>query len=150
VLLKLCCFFFFFNTRVWTQGFMLARQVLYCLSHSSSPRISFLLFLLLCNSCTSGFIVTFPYMHTMCPGLVHPLHYSPSSPSPSSNDFTRFQCVENTSTIFTLFTIFIYPLPSTSTLSLTWLVLQSCSLSSKYLFIVQWVFALVTCNYIVL
>jgi hypothetical protein len=33
------CLFFFGTTGVWTQGFMLARQVLYCLSHTSSPRL---------------------------------------------------------------------------------------------------------------
>jgi hypothetical protein len=33
-------FFFFDGTRVWTQGFVLAKQMLYCLSHSSSPFFS--------------------------------------------------------------------------------------------------------------
>jgi hypothetical protein len=41
----------------------------------------FLTFLLVYNSCTGGFVVTFPYMSTMYPNLVHPLHYS--SPPPS-------------------------------------------------------------------
>jgi hypothetical protein len=30
-------FFFFYGTGVWTQSFMLAKQALYCLSHTSSP-----------------------------------------------------------------------------------------------------------------
>jgi hypothetical protein len=30
-------FFFFCDTMVWTQGLVFARQVLYCLSHESSP-----------------------------------------------------------------------------------------------------------------
>jgi hypothetical protein len=32
-----CLFFFFDSTGVWTQGFMLAKQVLFCLRHTSSP-----------------------------------------------------------------------------------------------------------------
>jgi hypothetical protein len=31
-------FFFLGRTRVWTQGFELTKQVLYHLSHASSPR----------------------------------------------------------------------------------------------------------------
>jgi hypothetical protein len=34
----------------------------------------FLTFLLVYNSCTGGFVVTFSYMCTMYPSLVHPLH----------------------------------------------------------------------------
>jgi hypothetical protein len=34
-------FFFFFGTTVWTQGFMLARQAFYHLSHSTSPVSTF-------------------------------------------------------------------------------------------------------------
>jgi hypothetical protein len=49
-------------------------------------------FLLMYNSCTGGFIVTFSYMYTMHPSLVHPLHYYPSSLPPSEYDFDRFQC----------------------------------------------------------
>jgi hypothetical protein len=30
--------------------------------------------LLVYASCTGGFIVTFPYLHMLYPGLVHPLH----------------------------------------------------------------------------
>jgi hypothetical protein len=41
----------------------------------------FLTFLLVYNSYTGGFIVTFPYTCTMYPSLVHPFHYSPSSPT---------------------------------------------------------------------
>jgi hypothetical protein len=43
-------------------------------------------------SCTRGFIVTFPYMVTMCLGQVHPCYHCPSSPS-------------------SLLTIFLLPLP---------------------------------------
>jgi hypothetical protein len=39
-------------------------------------------FLLLYSSCTGGFIVTFLYVYTMYPGLVHPLCCLPSSSSP--------------------------------------------------------------------
>jgi hypothetical protein len=35
----LAFFFFFCSTGVWTQGFMLARQLFYCLSHSTSFKI---------------------------------------------------------------------------------------------------------------
>jgi hypothetical protein len=40
-----------------------------------------LTFLFVYDSFTGGFIVTFPYIHILSPGLVHPLHYSPSSPT---------------------------------------------------------------------
>jgi hypothetical protein len=36
-------------------------------------------FLWVYNSCTWDIVMTFPYMHTMYPDLVHPLHYSLSS-----------------------------------------------------------------------
>jgi hypothetical protein len=35
--LPITSFFFFGNTKIWAQGFILARQVLYSLSHASSP-----------------------------------------------------------------------------------------------------------------
>jgi hypothetical protein len=37
------CQFSFFLVDVWTQGLMLARQVLYCLSHASSHTSSILI-----------------------------------------------------------------------------------------------------------
>jgi hypothetical protein len=37
------------------------------------------MFLFIYNICMGGFVVTFPYMHMIYPGLVYPLHYSPSS-----------------------------------------------------------------------
>jgi hypothetical protein len=33
-------------------------------------------------TCTGSFIMTFPYMCTMYPGLFHPLHFSPSPQLP--------------------------------------------------------------------
>jgi hypothetical protein len=32
-------FWFFGGTGVWTQGFWIAKQALYCLSHTSSPKV---------------------------------------------------------------------------------------------------------------
>jgi hypothetical protein len=37
----------------------------------------FLVFLLVYDSCSGSFIVTFPYIHIFYPGLVHSLHNSP-------------------------------------------------------------------------
>jgi hypothetical protein len=40
------------------------------------------MFLIEYESYTGAFTVTFLYVHVLYPGLVHLLHYSPSSPTP--------------------------------------------------------------------
>jgi hypothetical protein len=52
------------------------------LDHMVIRSLIFLMFLLVYCSCTGGFIVTFPYMLTVYPGLVHFLNCSlPLRPS---------------------------------------------------------------------
>jgi hypothetical protein len=51
-----CSFFFFFfgSTGIWTLVLIFAKQVLYHLSHSSSPFHSFILSFFLCCCCAGG------------------------------------------------------------------------------------------------
>jgi hypothetical protein len=39
-------------------------------------------FLLVSDSFTGSFVVIFPYIHVLYPGLIHLLHYYPSYPIP--------------------------------------------------------------------
>jgi hypothetical protein len=59
-----------------------------------SVKFFFKMFLLAYNSCTGGFVVTFPYMHTTTPAWFIPSTLPPSLPSSqrAQNSFNRFQC----------------------------------------------------------
>jgi hypothetical protein len=56
--------------------------------------------------------------------------------------FHIYTCIKSTSTIFTIFTFFIYLSPLISALPLAWPVLYSCPSLFRCLFIVQWDFCL--------
>jgi hypothetical protein len=75
--------------------------------------LTFLLVYIISIYCI-GFLVTFSFIHTMYPSLIHPPLFI-FFPLPLLKMFHIHTCTENTSTIFTLF---IYPPPLISFLQL--------------------------------
>jgi hypothetical protein len=77
----------------------------YSLNMKCPPQLMYFVFLnilLIYNSCTGDFLETFPYIHILYSGLVHPFHYSTSSLTPflkmtqQVSVFHTHACVENT------------------------------------------------------
>jgi hypothetical protein len=80
-----------------------------CYPHCSPCLFVFNIFIAY-NSCTEGFIVTFPCMHTMYLSYVCPFRYSPSPFLKWLQQVSMFYihvCIENAMTIFTLLVCFL-------------------------------------------
>jgi hypothetical protein len=87
--------------------------------------ILFYTFLLVYDSFTRGFVVTFPYVHILKTGLVLLFHYSPPTPLPflqylqQAYVFHVHTWIESASATFTSLFFFVYPLPPTAALLCT-------------------------------